>query len=215
MPLGQLQPAERWTLTKVLKSAATLGLQNAYRELFDPKPILTGTVSGLDVNESVEIRFEPFWLVCIVAWIVGFALAFSLRTLVGFLILAAACVVLLLHSWRSSGKPFISVLSWLALSKSGKSKITELKLRVHDAEVRLIGELDGEAPEVGESVQVWGFYEDSEGKKVRAWKVQTHPSHGEQVKLLQTQRLLPLIPMLLFPYLAFALIALLRLLTGS
>lgn len=202
----------------------TLGLRTAYKELFEPSPTLVGTVRGVSVNEAVKAKFEPMWLVVIFVWLIGLSLAFAPRTLLGFLLLCAACIFLLSLSWRLSGKPYISVLSWSVLASAlskGSAKVTAIVMRVQDehgqdVEVTLLGEPSGIAPSVGEQVQVWGVYENGTRTKMRAWKVQVvGAGKGEKVEPLRTQRLLPLIPLLLFPYLGFALLALLRLLVGG
>ncbi|MCS7253149.1 MAG: zinc ribbon domain-containing protein [Armatimonadota bacterium] len=224
-PLAQKAPvAGRGTAIETLKNVATVGLRAAYRELFDPQPQLAGTVSGVSVSESAEVKFEPMWLVAICAWLVGLSLAFAPRVLSGFLLLITACIILLFLSWRSSGKPYISLLSWLALASAfskGGAKVTAVSMKVRDrsgqdVEVTFIGELSGVAPSVGEQIQVWGVYEDGARTRMRAWKAQVvSAGESERTEPLRTQRLLPLIPLLLFPYLGFALLALLRLLTGS
>lgn len=224
-PLAQTPPAAaKVGAIERIKNVATLGLRAAYKELFEPSPVLVGTVRSVSVNEAAEAKFEPMWLLAIFAWLIGLSLTFAPRILLGFLLLCAACVFLLSLSWRSSGKPYISALSWLvlanALSKGG-AKVTAIVMRMQDehgrdVEVTLLGEPSGIAPGVGEQVQVWGVYEDSARRKIRAWKVQViGADKGEKVEPLRTQRLLPLIPLLLFPYLGFALLALLRLLTGG
>ncbi|MFA4028711.1 MAG: hypothetical protein GDYSWBUE_000775 [Candidatus Fervidibacterota bacterium] len=208
---------------ETVKNVATLGMRIAYRELFEPQPMLAGTVKGVSVNETAEVKFEPMWLLVIFAWLIGLSLAFAPRAISGFLLLCIACIVLLVLSWRSSGASYVSALSWLALGNvlsKGDAKVTAVKMRVQDksgreVEVTLVGEPVGIAPGVGEQVQVWGVYEDSARTRMRAWKVQVvDAGEGKHVEPLRTHRLLPLIPMLLFPYLGFALLALLRLLTG-
>jgi len=216
--LEEEQKPYKQTALQLLKGSMN-SLHKAYFELFGPNPALTGVVTKVEDGGMTEIKFEPLWIFAIISWLVGLILASAPRGFIGFLLLVAVSIALLFLSQRYYQKPYVTLLSFLAFSKESSFRTLKIGVRRDDGqnvEVKMIGDPEGIAPSVGERVHVWGVYEDESKTTMRAWKVQTVDSslkpRGEP---LRTHRLLPLIPMLLFPYLVFSLLALLRLILGG
>lgn len=214
---GELK-AHKQTATELFKGSIN-SLRKAYFELFGPNPALVGVITKVEDGGATEVKFEPLWIFAIISWLVGLILASAPRAFIGFLLLVVASVILLLLSQRYYQKPYITLLSFLAFSKGSSFRALKIGVRRDDGqnvEVEMIGEPEGIAPSVGERVHVWGVYEDENETTMRAWKVQAVDSEAKaKGEPLRTHRLLPLIPMLLFPYLVFSLLALLRLILGG
>ncbi|MFA0750581.1 MAG: hypothetical protein SLRJCFUN_000984 [Candidatus Fervidibacter sp.] len=195
-----------WDITKTV---VTVGGRTAWQELTDPPAALEGTLIERFEAEAVTPPNEPAFWGFVAAVLVLLVFALTGRW---FFPLVATVVTLVL-SWLRWKRPFFSPLAWKSLSALlGKpSQVPSAYLKVQtptgEVQVTLLGERQGDLPQIGDRLRLWGIYEDKAMTKLRAWKVQPIDEASQpKGEPCQVPRLFPLIPSLFFASLALTLL---------
>lgn len=187
-----------WDITKTV---VTIGGRTAWQELTNPPVALDGKVVECFEVDALTPPHEPaFWgFVAATIVLAVFALAGQ------WLFPLIATVVTLVLSWLRWERPFFSLLAWKGLlawlGRPAQVPSAYLKVQTPSGEVQvtLLGERQGDLPQVGDRLWVWGIYEDKAMTKWRAWKVQQVSPDGQpQGRPCQVPRLFPLVPLLFF-----------------
>jgi hypothetical protein len=191
-----------WDITKTV---VTIGARTAWQELTDPPAALDGTVTERFEVEAITPPNEPAFWVFVASVIVLAVFALAGHWFFPFV----ATVVTLVLSWLRWKRPFFSPLALKGLlSLLGKpAQVPSAYLKVQaptgEVQVTLLGERQGELPQVGDRLRLWGIYEDKAMTKLRAWKVQRIDEAGQpQGEPCQVPRLFPFVPALFFASLA-------------
>jgi len=195
-----------WDITKTV---VTIGGRTAWQELTDPPAALDGTVTERFEVEAITPPNEPAFWVFVASVIVLAVFALAGHWFFPFV----ATVVALVLSWLRWKRPFFSPLALKGLlSLLGKpAQVPSAYLKVQaptgEVQVSLIGERQGELPQVGDRLRLWGIYEDKAMTKLRAWKVQRIDEAGQpKGEPCQVPRLFPFVPALFFASLALTLL---------
>lgn len=187
-----------WDITKTV---VTVGGRTAWQELTNPPVALDGKLVERFEVEALTPPNEPaFW---------GFVAATFVLTVFAvagqWLFPLIATVATLVLSWLRWERPFFSLLAWKRfltwLGKPAQVPSAYLKVQTPTGEVQvtLLGERQGDLPQIGDRLWVWGIYEDKTMTKLRAWKVQRVSPDGQpQGQPCQGPRLFPLVPLLFF-----------------
>ncbi len=192
-------------LWDIAKTVVTVGGRTAWQELTNPSPALDGTVAERFEAEAITPPNEPAFWAFVASVIVLAVFALAGRWFFPFV----ATVVTLVLSWLRWKRPFFSPLAWKGLlSLLGRpAQVPSAYLKVQtptgEVQVTLLGERQGELPQVGDRLRLWGIYEDKAMTKLRAWKVQRIDEAGQpQGEPCQAPRLFPFVPALFFASLA-------------
>lgn len=214
LPKEEAKEAARkiWDWTKTV---VTVGGRMAWQEVANPTAALEGKVVDKLKVDAVTPPNEPaFWgFVAAVVVLLVFALNGQ------WLIPLIGTAVTLVLSWMRWRRPYFSPMAWKKLmGLFGKpTQVPSLHLKVQTAkgetQVTLLGDEQGDEPEEGERVSIWGIFDDKTQTQLRAWKVQALDEAGQpKGQPFIVPRLFPLVPILFFASLGSLILALLMML---
>ncbi len=214
LPKGEAVEAARklWDWTKTV---VTVGGRTAWQEVANPTASLEGKIVDKLKVEAVTPPNEPAFWAFVAAAVVLLVFGLTGQWLFPFI---AAAVTLVL-SWLRWRRPYFSPLAWKKLwGLFGKpTQVPSLHLKVQTAkgetQVIFLGDGQGEEPDEGDGVRVWGIFDAKAQTQLRAWKAQALDEAGKpKGQPFLVPRLFPLIPLLFFASLGALLLALLLML---